>query len=109
MALITALTVLGRRAQERRGLFAGDGGEHERGFDERALVGYRGLIRDVDSHPGNAGGANSTSTLLVAYLAGGGDRARGPADSLVITPLDPHRRDLNDVSFFRVHRAVIRQ
>ncbi|HWN81814.1 MAG TPA: hypothetical protein VNM87_06945 [Candidatus Udaeobacter sp.] len=72
------------------------------GFDERPLVGYQGLIRELDMvRPGSAAGTDSTSTLLVAYLADVEEIEReDQPDSLVITPLDRTAGILNDVSFF---------
>jgi len=105
MALITALTPVleDGEAEERAEAWSQVmAASTSAGLDERPLVGYQGLIRDLDMvMPGNAGSTDSSSTLLVAYLALVEEIEReGQPDSLVITPLDRTAGILNDVSFF---------
>jgi hypothetical protein len=75
-------------------------GSTSAGLAERPLVGYRGLIRDITLEvPAGPGGTDSTSTLIVAYLADVEEIEReNQPDSLVITPLDRTAGILNDVS-----------
>lgn len=70
------------------------------GFSEQAVVGFQGLIRDIElTRPGSPGGSDSTSTLLVAYLADVEEIEReDQPDSLVITPMGVEAGILNDVS-----------
>jgi hypothetical protein len=72
------------------------------GFSEQLVVGYQGLIREIElARPGSPGGTDSTSTLLVAYLADIEEIEReDQPDSLVITPMGIEAGILNDVSLY---------
>lgn len=93
------------------GLLAGDAEDHaaawarvmaasaSAGLAEQPLVGYRGLIRDIDLPlPAGVAGNDSLGTFLVAYLADVEEIEREDLpDSLVITPLGREVGILNDV------------
>jgi hypothetical protein len=72
------------------------------GFSEQLVVGYQGLIREIElARPGSPGGTDSTSILLVAYLADIEEIEReDQPDSLVITPMGVEAGILNDVSLY---------
>jgi hypothetical protein len=93
------------------GLLAGDAADHaaawalvmeastSAGFSEQPLVGYRGLIRDIDLPlPAGLASGDSLGAFLVAYLADVEEIEReDQPDSLVITPLGREAGILNDV------------
>ncbi len=93
------------------GLLAGEAEDHaaawaqvmaastSAGLAEQPIVGYRGLIRDIDlPFPAGIAGGDSLGTFLVAYLADVEEIEReGQPDSLVITPLGREAGILNDV------------
>jgi hypothetical protein len=92
-------------------LLAGDAEDHALAWDqvmgaststglaEQPLVGYRGLIRDIDLElPAGLAGGDSLATFLVAYLADVEEIEREDLpDSLVITPRGRDAGILNDV------------
>lgn len=99
------------RPTDLEGLLAGEAEDHaaaweqvmaastSAGLAEQPLVGYRGLIRDIDLPlPAGIAGGDSLGTFLVAYLADVEEIEReGRPDSLVITPLGREVGILNDV------------
>jgi hypothetical protein len=70
------------------------------GLNEQLVVGYQGLIRDIELElPGGAIANDSTATFLVAYLADIEEiEIEGQPDSLVITPYGRDQGILNDVA-----------
>jgi hypothetical protein len=75
-------------------------GSASAGLAEQLVVGYQGLIRDIELElPGCAIANDSTSTFLVAYLADIEEiEIDGQPDSLVITPYGIEQGILNDVA-----------
>ena len=101
-ALVTALAGLlaGTEEEQAEAWALVMAGSASGGLAEQLVVGYQGLIRDIELElPGGAIANDSLSTFLVAYLADIEEiEIEGEVDSLVITPYGIEQGILNDVA-----------